>query len=147
VNTEITDHNATTPAGWVFYDGECTLCRRGAARLAGLFGRRGFVWLPLQSPDAKAALGSHATTMREEMKLRLASGRIASGVDAWAVLLRSVWWLWPVGTLLSLPGTNQLGRLIYAWVARHRHCLGGNCRLELPGEHPHHRHSAFFEMP
>jgi predicted DCC family thiol-disulfide oxidoreductase YuxK len=146
VNTEITDNIAPPSAGWVFYDAECAFCARGAAQLAGLFGNRGFVWLPLQSPSAVAALGSHATTMHEQMKLRLANGHIASGIDAWAVLLRSVWWLWPVGVLLGLPGIRQFGDICYGWLARNRYCISGRCRVT--GRDPRSiRHSAFFQMP
>ncbi len=146
MNTEMTDNNAT-PAGWVFYDGECALCARGVARFAPVFARRGFVWLPVQSPQAMRALGSHSTSMREEMKLRLANGDIASGLDAWVVLFRSVWWLWPIGALLGLPGFNQTGRCLYFWIARHRHCLSRTCKLEFKRDLHHHRHSAFLEMP
>jgi predicted DCC family thiol-disulfide oxidoreductase YuxK len=89
--------------------------------------------------------------LREEMKLLRADGRIFGGVDAWAVLFRSVWCLWPLGALLALPGARWFGGVIYRWVARNRYCLGRSC--ELPNHHPldqsqtHPRHRAFLELP
>lgn len=137
--------------GWVFYDGECRFCVRGARRWGGFFSRRGFHWLPLQTPGTAARLGMTEAMLREEMKLLRTDGRMLGGVDAWAVLLRSAWWLWPLGALLALPGARWLGGVAYRWVARNRHCLGGSC--ELPNHHPldqsqnHSRHRAFLELP
>ena len=85
------------------------------------------------------------------MKLLRADGRIVGGVDAWAVLFRSVWWLWPVGAMLGLPRVRWFGGVGYRWVARNRYCLGESC--ELPNHHrldqsqTHPRHSAFLELP
>jgi predicted DCC family thiol-disulfide oxidoreductase YuxK len=146
VNAEITDKVASAPLGWVFYDGECGFCVDSQRRWGGLFARRGFVWLPLQSAEAPRRLGAHAATMRGEMKLLLANGDVAGGIAAWAVLFCSVWWLWPAGVLLGWPGVRWLGGLGYAWLARNRYCLDGSRRL--PAQDPKHaRHSAFFEMP
>jgi hypothetical protein len=73
-----------------------------------------------------------AATLREEMRLVLPDGRVASGAEAWAVLLRSVWWLWPAGFALELPGLRHLGRLAYRCVARHRNCGSNECSQAKP---------------
>ena len=151
MNVEITTTEALSPRGWVFYDGECQFCIRGARRWGGFFVRRGFHWLPLQTPGTPARLGMSEAALREEMKLLCADGHVVGGVDAWAVLFRSVWWLWPVGTLLGLPGGRWLGGVGYRWVARNRYCLSRSCsfRNGHPGEQNknHPRHGAFFELP
>ena len=132
--------------GWVFYDAECAFCVRGATRWGGLFERRGFRWLPLQSPGAAERLGIGGVALRDEMKLLLSDGRIVGGVDAWVVLFRTVWWLWPVGCLLTLPGLHWVGDYAYRWIALHRHRFVGRC--EIQGQKPvHHRHGTFFELP
>ena len=146
MNTEITDNKTTKPRGWVFYDAECPACTAGVAQMGGLFARRGFVWVPLQTPGTATRLGGSDAAMREEMKLLLADGRVTGGADAWAILLRSVWWLWPLGALLALPGLRQLARRGYRWVARNRYCFGGTCRLHGRSRHPH-RTTVFFEIP
>lgn len=146
MTTEITDSNVKKPTGWIFYDAECAFCIRGVKRWNHLFARRGFRWVPLQTPGTAKRLGIQESSLREEMKVLLAGGRVVGGVDAWAVLFRTVWWLWPLGLLLTLPGIRWIGALLYRWIARNRYCIGGRC--ELRGKNFHnHRHAAFFEMP
>jgi predicted DCC family thiol-disulfide oxidoreductase YuxK len=145
VNTEITDNNVTTPAGWVFYDGECSFCVRGAARWGGLFAQRGFRWLPLQTPGTAERLGLNESALRAEMKVLLRNGRIVGGVEAWAALFHSVWWLWPLGALLGMPSVRWLGSRVYHWIAAHRYCFAASCEVRKRGKA--RRHSAFFEMP
>ena len=118
----------------MFYDAECRFCVAGRTRWGGLFERRGFAWLPLQTPGVAARLGVTETQLLEEMWLQTADGRVASGVNAWSVLMRTVWWLWPLGMLLGVPGVNAIARLSYRWIARNRYCLGGSCRIHSHGE-------------
>ena len=151
MNVDNIASEALSPRGWVFYDGECQFCVRGAKRWGGLFARRGFLWLPLQTSGTPVRLGMDEAALRKEMKLLRADGHIVGGVDAWVVLLRSVWWLWPFGVLLGLPGARWFGSFGYRWVARNRYCLSGSCerprRQRVDQNHAHLRHSAFFEIP
>ena len=131
--------------GEVFYDAECAFCLRGAERWSGLFERRGFRWMPLQTPGVAVRLGVSETALLQEMTLQLADGRIVGGVDSWIVLFRSVWWLWPMGLLMSLPACNGLSAWAYRRVAANRRCFSGHCKIK-----PHSRHhaaSALFELP
>jgi predicted DCC family thiol-disulfide oxidoreductase YuxK len=100
-------------------------------RLVGrMFNRRGFVWVPLQTPGAAERLGLSETALLEEMKLQIADGRVIGGIDSWIALFRSVWWLWPVAFLLSVPGIHALSRTCYRWLARNRYyCFGGKCHV------------------
>jgi predicted DCC family thiol-disulfide oxidoreductase YuxK len=128
-----TSNPTSPPLGEVFYDANCAFCARGAARWGGLFARRGFRWLPLQLHDTPARTGASKAELREEMKLRFTDGRVLGGAAAWAVLFRSVWWLWPLGVLIGLSGIRILSAATYRWIARNRHCLGGACRAQ---DHP-----------
>lgn len=148
----MTDKDASASyGGCIFYDAGCPLCVAGVRRIGGVFVRRGFVWEPLQTPRAAVTLGDSAAETLGEMKLSLADGRIVGGADAWAELFRSVWWLWPVGTMLTLPGFNWIGHAIYRWLARHRYCFSPRCQFPRAGARralPHpHRHTAFLELP
>lgn len=126
-------NQTTTPLrGEVFYDADCAICSLGATRWSGVFERRGFHWLPLQTPEASARTGASAAELRDEMKLRLTDGRVVGGAAAWAVLLRSIWWLWPLGVLMGLPGLKVLSGAAYRWIARNRYCFDGACKI------PHH---------
>jgi predicted DCC family thiol-disulfide oxidoreductase YuxK len=128
VNTEMPVKDAGV-RGWVFYDAECRFCVAGMKRWGGLFTRRGFQWLPLQTPGTATRLGVSEVQLLEEMWLQLADGRVTSGVNAWATLMRSVWWLWPLGVLIAAPGINAIARAVYRWIARNRYCFGGSCKI------------------
>jgi predicted DCC family thiol-disulfide oxidoreductase YuxK len=128
VNTEMPVNDAREQ-GWVFYDAECRFCVAARQRWGGLFARRGFAWLPLQTPGAASRLGVTEEQLLAEMWLQLADGRVFSGVNSWSVLFRNVWWLWPLGVLLAAPGLNAIAAWVYRWIARNRHCLGGTCKI------------------
>ena len=129
MNTEIPAANNTSPAGWIYFDAACRFCVAHRRRWGPILERRGFVWLPLQTPGAAEQLGITGDQLRSAMWLQLADGRTFSGVDAWSALLLRVWWLWPAGVLLRLPGFHAAGRMLYSWIAGHRHCLGGACTI------------------
>jgi predicted DCC family thiol-disulfide oxidoreductase YuxK len=121
-------------AGWIFFDGECGLCVANRRRWGPTFERRGFVWLPTQTSGAVERLGITDRQLREEMWLQLSDGRKLSGVNAWGALMRRVWWLWPMGFALALPGFNSIGRVLYRWVAKNRHCIGVTCSIHSHGK-------------
>jgi predicted DCC family thiol-disulfide oxidoreductase YuxK len=134
MNTEIPDKTANEPAGWIYFDAECRFCVAHRRRWGRIFERRGFVWLPLQTPGTAERLAITDQQLREAMWLELANGRKFNGVNAWAVLLRRVWCLWPVGFALALPGFNAAGRALYRWIAKNRQCLGGACAIPSHGK-------------
>jgi hypothetical protein len=85
--------------------------------------------MPLQTPGAAARLGVSELAFEIRMHLLMADGRVFNNADAFGVLCRTVWWLWPVGALLLIPGFRELGRLIYDWFARNRYRFGGACEI------------------
>ncbi|HEY5912446.1 MAG TPA: DUF393 domain-containing protein [Verrucomicrobiae bacterium] len=139
MNTEITDKNAAKPAGWIYFDGDCRFCTAHRQRWGKIFERRGFVWVPLQTPGTAERLGITEAQLQAEMWLQLADGRKFSGINAWSVPMRRVWWLWPLGVVLAVPGFNAVGRALYRWLAKHRHCIGGACAV--PGRAQAHSSS------
>ncbi len=140
MNTEISDATAAGPVGTIFFDAECGLCVANRRRWGQILERRGFVWLPLQTPGTTERLGITDAQLQDEMWLQLADGRRCSGVNAWSVLMRHVWWLWLLGLVIALPGFNAAARAIYRWIAKNRHCLGGACRIPShPKTTPHPR--------
>ncbi len=147
MNTEITDNKTEKPAGWIFFDAECRFCVANRQRWGQVFERRGFVWLPLQTFGATERLGITDQELRAEMWLQLADRRKFGGVNAWAVLMRRVWWLWPLGFVLALPGCNAAGRGFYRWIAKHRQCLGGACAIPSHRKTKRPRHTVFCQFP
>lgn len=134
--------NIKGPRGWIFYDAECPLCQWCLKTCGRLFAQRGYQWQPLQTPGLAGRLGIDDASLLDEMRLQLADRRVLGGVDCWIVLFQSVWWLWPLGLLMRLPGLHGTSDAIYRWVARHRYCLGGRC-----ARGPRHRTIPFLDLP
>ena len=117
--------------GWIYYDAACRFCVAGRRRWGGVFERRGFEWLPLQTPGAAARLGVTPEKLMEEMWVLPAGARPVNGVGALIELLHHVWWLWPLALVLRLPGLNALAQRVYRWVAANRYCFSGACDVSV----------------
>ena len=113
---------AASLRGWIFYDGECRYCIAAATRFERLFARRGFHFLPLQTPWVEARLGLSPGAPLDEMRVLTKDDLDLGGADAVIFLAKEVWWTWPVYLLAHLPGARTLLDRAYRWVAIHRGC-------------------------
>ena len=130
MNTETTDNIAKQPAaGWVCYDGECAFCLRWLRRVERPLLRRGFRFVPLQTPWVKAKLNLPEAELLTEMRLLLPDNYILGGADAAVVLARYVWWLWPLWFVSHIPGAMPILRASYRFIARNRHCSNDRCEI------------------
>jgi predicted DCC family thiol-disulfide oxidoreductase YuxK len=145
--TEITDKDAETQTGWIFFDAECRFCVASRRRWGAIFERRGFIWVPLQTPDTAERLGISPAMLMEEMWVLRIGASPLNGVDAWIELMRHVWWLNPLALVLNLPGIKRAAQAGYRWIARNRYCLAGRCRIPSRQASDRHRHGSFFELP
>lgn len=177
--TEMTGNNATPQvAGWIGYDGECAFCLRWVRRVERPLRRHGFDFVPLQTRWERRCLAGESrsgadTRQRDagvpgnvpapvftEMILELPDGRELGGADAAVVLMRFIWWLWPLWLLSRLPGMMPVFQAVYRHIAAKRHCASGNCSvrssrrqeahtepIKLQPTHRTHRTTAFFELP
>jgi predicted DCC family thiol-disulfide oxidoreductase YuxK len=118
--------------GWIFYDGQCRYCFAMAKQFGPLFARRGFEFLPLQTPWVLARLGLEPGVPLEEMRLLTIAGTDLGGADAVIFLLRQIWWLWPFHLIARLPGMHGLVDRSYRWIAAHRGCTHIGCATK-PG--------------
>ena len=80
MNTEITDNDGGR--SWIFYDGQCSLCRAWAARLQAIPALRTFGFLPLQTPWVRERLRLDDATLLTEMRVLLPDGRVWGGAEA-----------------------------------------------------------------
>jgi predicted DCC family thiol-disulfide oxidoreductase YuxK len=115
------------PRGWILYDADCRFCTASAKRFQRLFRRRGFYFLPLQTPWVRQRLGSVPGAPLEEMRVLRRDGEDFGGVDALIFLARQIWWARPLCTLAKLPRVHGLIDSGYRWVARHRGCTHAAC--------------------
>jgi predicted DCC family thiol-disulfide oxidoreductase YuxK len=147
MTTEITDTKAAHPSGWIFFDAECRFCVASRRRWGRIFERRGFVWLPMQTPGTAERLGIAPEQLMSEVWVLPAGAAPLKGVDAWIGLMRHVWWLKPLAVVLDLPGIQRLAQAGYRWIARNRYCIAGRCQLSPLQPYKSHRHTAFLEFP
>ena len=124
----MTDNKAKQPpAGWVCYDGECAFCLRWIRRIEPPLQLRGFGFVPLQTQWVKDRLCITEVALREEMKLLLPDQQVIGGANAWVILARHIWWLWPLWLVSHIPGTMPIIRACYRLIARNRHCSTDGC--------------------
>ena len=115
--------------GWVLYDGDCTFCVRWLHLWSPVLCRRGFEIDALQADWTVEALGMTHEELLRDICLLTAAGSVYGGADVYLYLARRIWWLWPFGVLLSLPGFNALIWAGYRWFRANRHCISGRCEL------------------
>jgi predicted DCC family thiol-disulfide oxidoreductase YuxK len=138
---------------WLCYDAECALCLRWVKRFRALLEKHGFTLLPLQSPDARAALRLPEADLMKEMRVITANGRVIGGADALAYISHIV--CKPAFGLTRIPGAMPLLRRAYQFLAHKRDCRNGACRglrknspIGTPArKRRHHGVTTFFEMP
>jgi predicted DCC family thiol-disulfide oxidoreductase YuxK len=129
MNAVIPKRMTETARGWVFYDGECSLCAGAAARFAPMLRRHHFGLTPLQTPWVQKRLGLKSGEPPVEMKLLAANGQIYGGADALLQIARRIWWAWPWFALAKIPGAMFLFRAIYRRFAANRKCHGNACQV------------------
>lgn len=127
MNTEITDLKEVK--GWVLYDADCRFCATLAKRFRALLAARYFELLPLQTPWVRQKLDLANHELLVEMRLLKPDGTTLGGVDALLEISRPFPLTWPIRQLAQFAVIKNLFHAIYRWVARHRHCATGACRM------------------
>ena len=129
VNTEITVGTGDLAVQWIAYDAECGFCAALARRLEPALRRSGFALVPLQTFWVKDRLGQIPGEAVDEMKLLTMNGGVFGGADAAVELGSAVWILRPLVWISVVPGGRWFLRRAYRWIARHRRCGDGICRV------------------
>ncbi|MEM7092456.1 MAG: DCC1-like thiol-disulfide oxidoreductase family protein [Actinomycetota bacterium] len=117
--------------GLLIYDGDCGFC----TSTAQWYGRRAGPAASIEMWQALDldAFGLTADDTSTAVWFRDADGELTSGADACAAAMQAVPSAWRVtGHVLALPGVIHLARLIYPFIAKHRHRLPGGtpaCKL------------------
>ena len=128
MNAELTQPTeATNPAAWVFYDGECRLCVGWARRVEPLLKWHHLALAPLQDEWVRTRLGLEAGAPLREMRMLTAGGEDFGGAEALAEIARRIWWAWPVYALTRLPGVRRPMRALYDGLAARRHGCNSSC--------------------
>ena len=120
----------------LIYDMDCGFCTRSAKWIQGHWGPSDPPRLAggQQLDDATLAAWGVTRERLAEEAVWVQGGTVLGGADAIAASMRAAsGWVHLVGVLISLPGMAQLGRVVYPFVARHRHQMPGGtdaCKLD-----------------
>jgi len=140
VTTEMTDTGDTQPVrGWVLYDAQCQFCTSLVRRTRATVEAGGFQFEPLQSSWVRERLAVREDVLLAEMRVLSVSGGVLGGADALVYLARELgsscgsWWARPLAITSRLPLVVPVLRFAYRWVARHRYCGQGACRVTSAG--------------
>jgi lipase maturation factor 1 len=111
----------------LLYDGTCGFCRQWVHRLQRWDRRNRIAYVAYQTRDAVAGLPPISDAALERAAhVVTPDGRVAAGARAVPLLLEVL----PGGALLQLlyriPGVAWMADRVYAWIATHRHQLGGS---------------------
>ena len=106
--------------GYVFYDGECEMCRAAADRFRRPLDVRGFQLVPYQTPWVAERTGQSLDALAKDMCLLTADETLLRGIDAHAYLARTFWWARPFAALVRIPGLRQVLQLVYRLIASNR---------------------------
>ncbi len=113
-------------AGWVFYDGRCSMCAGTIGRLRRTLIRRGFLLAPVHRGWVQERLGLEPEVLLDEMRVLTADCEILGGAEAAIYLARHIWWGRPLAMLARVPGALSFLRRLYRFIAcRRRRSAGG----------------------
>jgi predicted DCC family thiol-disulfide oxidoreductase YuxK len=94
--------------GWILYDGDCRYCIAAAKQFEQLLARRGFDFIPLQTPWVQERLGLQPGAPLEEMRVLTRENQNLGGADAVIFLLRQIWWARPCFVVSNLTGIRTI---------------------------------------
>ena len=115
--------------GWVLYDGDCGMCTALVSRFGPVLGCYGWTPAPLQEEWVRLKLALPEEELMSEMRVLTVEDKIVGGADAFVLLASRIWWAKPFAWFSVLPGVMSVLRSGYRWIAEHRACRHGRCRI------------------
>lgn len=120
----------------VYFDGACHLCSREVAHYQRIDLRGALAPVDIAAPDFDAAaLGLDPVAVNRALHVRLPTGELRTGVDAFVEIWRrlpSYRWLARVASVPVLRPLLDTGYWVFARIIRpalpKRRCAGGTCR-------------------
>jgi predicted DCC family thiol-disulfide oxidoreductase YuxK len=112
----------------VFYDGDCSLCRRQARHWMKHNRRQRLEFVDITDPDFRTEThGLDPKEVQQSIHVKTADGRVFQGMEGVRVIWSAFPEMWVAAFLSGLPGIRGLLGYGYGVVARNRHRLGGVC--------------------
>lgn len=120
-----------------YYDSECPLCVRTKIIISHLdwFNKIAFKTVQFDAAEESALNGIDENTLLNDIHSVNIKGNVFSGVDTYIQVLKRIFYLYPIGLLLQLPGIYHIAKKIYQFVAKNRtteRCTEENCGYNPP---------------
>ena len=130
--TEITERAEAIPFhGWIFFDEDCSFCRKLALHFEHTFAKSGFHFEPLQRDWVRKRLNLTREQALEEMRVLTHDGKVFGGAEAVIFLARQIWWARPLASIARFGFIHSWLNQSYRWIAAHRTCAI-NCVVAPP---------------
>lgn len=120
-----------------YYDSECPLCVRTKIIISHLdwFNKIAFKTVQFDVAEQSALNGIDENTLLNDIHSVNIKGNVFSGVDTYIQVLKQIFYLYPIGLMLQLPGIYHVAKKKYQFVAKNRtteRCTEENCGYNPP---------------
>lgn len=112
----------------VFYDGDCSICRRQARQWMAEDRRDRLEFVDIADPGFRAeTYGLDPEDVQQSIHVKTADGRVFRGIDAVRVVWTAFPKMWGAALVSGLPGLRGLLEYGYQTLARRRHRQTRSC--------------------
>jgi uncharacterized protein len=115
--------------GWILYDGACGFCSWWIPFWKPTIQGAGYDSAPVQASWVRDNLKMTHLELTQDIRLLFRDGRMMNGADAYLHIMKRVWWLAPIGLILSLPLLRWLTWQFYKNFNSNRFLISKICRL------------------
>jgi predicted DCC family thiol-disulfide oxidoreductase YuxK len=120
-----------------YYDSECPLCVRTKITITHLdwFNKVEFKTVQLDAVENPNLKDIQQNDLLNDIYSVDLKGKVYSGVDTYIQVFKRIFYLYPIGLILQLPGFYHIAKSIYGYVATNRtteRCTEENCGYNPP---------------
>jgi predicted DCC family thiol-disulfide oxidoreductase YuxK len=115
-----------------YYDAQCPLCIRAKIIISHLdwFKKIDFKTVQLDALNQPAFQGFETEKLLNDIHSVNIKGKVFYGVDTYIQVFKNIFYLYPLGLILQLPGIKHFAKKIYIKIAKNRYterCNDENC--------------------
>ena len=115
--------------GWVLYDDSCGFCNWWIPAWASILRSNGFLIASLQEDWVVRRLSLQGSEILEDLRLLRPDGSQAIGADVYRVVMRTIWWAYPMYVASILPVCRRVFDECYRTFKRNRYRISRSCGL------------------
>lgn len=134
---KIFSYNNNSSTLTFYYDVECPLCIRTKISITHLdwFNKINFKTVQFDSQENPDLKNIDIDSLLDNIYSVDSKGKVYSGIDTYIQVMKRIFYLYPIGVLLQIPGIYQIGKRCYSYIAKNRtteRCTEENCGYNPP---------------